>query len=208
MWQKKPESVIYSEMWLTDTRLAHIQPQQTVIVDQEKNVVYIIYRESKTYVEASLPLDMKKLIPREMRVAMSMWKVEAKTTTTNKTRKIKEWNCRGYKVDITMGMMSMMIKTWATTDVPINWKNFSEKLYPLLLQLTVGQSMDEKTLNQYRRIEGLQVFSEITVNMMNQKIKSTKEIVEIAEKSAPPAIYSVPAGYKKQDKIQTRKWGT
>lgn len=207
MGQKKPERVEYSEQWIADTRMAHTRLQQTTVVDLDKNVVYIIYHEPKTYVETPLPLEMKKLMPTEMLAMMSMWKVNAKTTPSGETKKIKEWNCKGFNVDITMGMMSMKIKTWATKDVAINWKNFTEKLYPPLLQAILGQGMDEETLNQYLVIEGFQVSSRITINIMNQEIKSTREVVEISEKPAPPDIFSVPAGYKKQDKIIIQKWG-
>jgi len=158
-------------------------------------------------VETPLPLNMKKVLPTEMLAMMSMWKINARTTPSGETKKIKGWNCKGYNVDITMGMMSIKIKTWATTDAAINWKNFTEKLYPPLLQAIMGQGMDEETLNQYLVIEGLQVSSDITLNIMSQEIKSTREVVEIADKPAPPGIFSVPDGYKKQDKIIIQKWG-
>ena len=207
MGEKKPEKVAYSEQWIADTRMVHTRAQQTVIIDLDKKVVDIIYHESKSYVEALLPLEMKKLLPTEMLAMMSMWKVNAKTTPSGETKKIKDWNCKGYNVEIAMGMMSMKIKTWATTDVPVDWKDFSTKFYPTLLQAVMGQSMDEETLNQYLAIDGFQVFSDIAVNVMNQEIKSTREVVEIADKPAPPGIFSVPDGYKKQDKIIIQKWG-
>jgi hypothetical protein len=207
MGQKKPENVAYSEQWITDTRMVHTRLQQTTVVDLDKKVVYIIYHGSKTYVETPLPLNMKKVLPTEMLAMMSMWKINARTTPSGETKKIKGWNCKGYNVDIAMGMMSIKIKTWATTDIAINWKNFTEKLYPPLLQAIMGQGMDEETLNQYLVIEGLQVSSDITLNIMNQEIKSTREVVEIADKPAPPGIFSVPDGYKKQDKIIIQKWG-
>ena len=207
MGQKKPEKVAYSEQWISDTRMVHIREQGTVIIDLDKKAVFIVYHEPKKYVEAPLPLEMKKLMPTEMLAMMSMWKVNAKTTPNGETKKIKEWNCKGYNVDISMGMMSMKIKTWATTGIPVNWKDFSTKFYPTLLQAVMGQAMDEETLNQYLVIEGFQVYSDIVINIMRQEIKSTREVVEIGDKPAPPDIFSVPAGYKKQDKIIIQKWG-
>lgn len=207
MGQKRPERVDYSDQWIAGNKMVHIREQGSVIIDLDKKAVFIIYHEPKTYVEAPLPLEMKKLLPTEMLAMMSMWKVSAKTTASGETKKIKKWNCNGYNVDITMGMMSMKIKTWATKDIPINWKDFSTKFYPILLQAVLGQVMDEDTLNQYLAVDGFQVYSEITVNIMNQEIKSTREVVEIADKPAPAGVFSVPAGYKKQDKIIIQKWG-
>jgi hypothetical protein len=50
-------------------------------------------------------------------------------------------------------------------------------------------------------IEGLQVRSEITINMMGTDMKSTHEIIEMSNGEPPAGIYDVPAGYKKQNQF-------
>ena len=39
------------------------------------------------------------------------------------------------------------------------------------------------------------------MNMMGTDMKTTDEVIEISEKSAPPGTYSVPEGYSKQEKF-------
>ncbi len=207
MGQKSPAKDDTSEQWIGDNRMLHSRLDQSSLIDLEKNRVYIIYHKTKTYVETTLPLNMKKLMPQEMLAMLSMWKIQAEVTPTAETKKIGEWNCKGYKIDITMGMMSMEMKTWATEDVPFDWKSFTSKMYPTLLQASIGQHMDEATLNQYKKIEGFQVATSVTIKIMNQEIKSSSKVVEISTKPAPPGIFAIPAGYKKQDTLIMQKWG-
>jgi hypothetical protein len=51
------------------------------------------------------------------------------------------------------------------------------------------------------KIEGFQVANEMTMEMMGNKINTTTEVVEIAKKTPPAGVYSVPAGYTKNDKL-------
>ena len=51
------------------------------------------------------------------------------------------------------------------------------------------------------KIKGFWISSETTMEMMGAKIRTTSEVVEISKKTPPAGVYSVPAGYTKQDKL-------
>ncbi|MCX6579193.1 MAG: hypothetical protein NT166_03325 [Candidatus Aminicenantes bacterium] len=207
MGKKNPAKDESSEQWIGDARMAFTGKGQTTVIDLGEKTVYLIYHQDKAYVEAPLPLDMKKLMPEEMLAMLSMWKIKANVAPNGETQKIGQWNCTGYNMDINMGMLNIKIKTWATPEVPFDWKSFTEKMYPTLLQAVMGQGMDEETLNQYKKIDGYQVATSVTVNFLEQEIKTASQIVEISDKPAPPGIFSVPAGYKKLEKLVMSKWG-
>ena len=54
---------------------------------------------------------------------------------------------------------------------------------------------------KFSLVEGFHMKMEMVMNMMGTDMKTTDEVVEIAEKPAPPGTYSVPEGYSKQEKF-------
>ena len=125
---------------------------------------------------------------------MSMMKVTVKVAPNGQTQKINKWNCSGYDVDMNMMMMQMKMKVWATTEVPFDWKMFS-KMYANVSKM---QFMDDAAIAEMMKINGYQVASEMTMDMMGSKLKVNSQVVEISQKPAPAGIYSVPAGFTKK----------
>lgn len=201
MGQKQPAKDQVSEQWIGDNKFAQTAEGQTMVMDLNKDVIYVIYPDSKTYVEAKLPLDMTKLVPEQMAAMMSMMKMTVAVSPTSETKKIGNWNCKGYDVTMTMSMMTMKMKSWVTQEVPFDWKAFSEKMFPQVMKLSGSMGMDENAIKEFKKIEGFQVAMEMTMNMMGQDMKITSKVLEISKKPAPAGIYSVPPGYTKQDKL-------
>ncbi|NIM12886.1 MAG: DUF4412 domain-containing protein [Candidatus Aminicenantes bacterium] len=207
MGQKQPAKDQVSEQWLGDNKFAQIAEGQTMVLDLSKNVIYVIYHGSKSYVEAKLPLDMSKLLPEQMAGMMEMMKMTVAVKPTGESKKVGDWNCKGYDINMTMGggMMSMNMKSWVTTDVPFDWKAFSDKMFPHVMKLSGSMGLDENALKEFKKVQGFQVAVEMTMNMMGQEVKATSQVVEISKKAAPAGTYSVPAGYTKQDKLTIQR---
>jgi hypothetical protein len=205
MGQSQPAKDEVTEQWIGNNTFATSSSRQNMVIDLNKQVMYIIYPQSQSYVEASLPLDMTKLLPEQIAQMMAMFKVTAKVTANGQTKKIGQWNCAGYDVEMNMtGMMpmTMNMKTWATTDVPFDWKNYMDKMLPTVMKASsVNMPFGEDVLNEFKKIEGYQVAAEMTMTMMGTTLRIITEVEEISEKPAPAGIYAVPAGYKKQDKL-------
>ena len=209
MGQKQPAKDEVSEQWIGDNKYAMVTPAQNMVMDLSKNVMYIIYPSNKSYVEAKLPLDISKLIPEQIAQMMSMIKISAKVSPTSQTKTIKKWKCTGYDVEMNiqaMMSMTMKMKIWATTDVPFDWKIFTQKMQPAIMKARSAQMpFGDDLLKEFQKIKGIQVASETTMNIMGANMRVTTEVLEITKKSAPAGIYSVPAGYKKQDKLTIKQ---
>jgi len=201
MGQKRPAKDLVTEQWLGDNKFAQIAENQTMLLDLNKEVMYVIYPGSKSYVEAKLPLDMSKLVPEQMAAMMNMMKMTVTVNPTGESKKVGNWNCKGYDITMSMSMMTVKMKSWVTQEVPFDWKAFSEKMYPQVMKLSGSMGLDENALKEFKKLEGFQVAVEMTMNMMGKDIKTTSHVVEISKKSAPAGTYSVPQGYTKQDRL-------
>ena len=197
MGGNQPEEQI-QEMWLTDNKLASHNPKSSFIIDLDKQAAYFIDHEDKSYVEMSLPIDMSKYMPEEAQKMMGGSSV--KVTPTGEMKTINNWECKGYEVEYSMMMMDMDTKIWASTDVPFDWKDFSEKMFANWAAMNMR--LDEDSIDELRKIEGFQIKSETTMSVMGRDMTSTQEVLEIQEKNAPDGTYTLPAGYEKTDMIK------
>lgn len=197
MGQNQPAKDEVMELWIGSTQLANIAGDKIVIMDMAKNIMFIVNPKEKSYVETTLPLDMNKLVPKEMAPMLAMMKMTVKVTPNGKTQKISKWNCGGYDVDMSMSMMQMKMKVWASTDVPFDWKAFS-KMYANIAKM---QFMDDSSIAEFNKINGYQIASEMTMNMMGTDMKVTTQVTEITKKDAPANVYKVPAGFTKKDSL-------
>jgi len=197
MGKNQPAKDEFTEQWIGNNQMANITGDKVMIMDMNKNVMFIVSPKEKSYVETTLPLDMSKLIPKEMAPMVGMMKLTVKVTPNGQTQKISKWNCTGYDVDMSMSMMQMKMKVWATTEVPFDWKAFA-KMYANVSKMSF---MDDAAIAEFMKIVGFQVASEMTMNMMGANMKITTQVTEITKKDAPAGIYTVPAGFSKKDNL-------
>jgi hypothetical protein len=197
MGKSQPAKDEVMEQWIGNNQLFNKTGEKIMIMDMNKNMMFIINPKDKSYVETTLPLDMTKLVPKEASQMLSMMKVTVKVTPNGQTQKINKWNCSGYDVDMNMMMMQMKMKVWATTDVPFDWKAFA-KMYANVSKM---QFMDDNAIAEFMKINGYQVSSEMTMNMMGTNMKVTSQVLEITKKDAPAGVYAVPPGYTKKDNL-------
>jgi hypothetical protein len=197
MGQKQPAKDDITEQWVGNNQMVNKTGDKIMIMDMNKNSMYIVSTKDKSYVETTLPLDMAKLLPKEAASMMSMMKVTVKVTPNGQTQKVSKWNCSGYDVDMNMMMMQMKMKIWATTEVPFDWKSFAK----MSTNVSKMQFMDDAAISEFMKINGFQVASEMSMDMMGSKMKVTSQVVEISQKPAPAGIYSVPAGFTKKNML-------
>ncbi len=208
MGKKTPAKDVISEQWLGNKIYTNVTDKQIIIIDLNKNVIYMVNPSDKTYVETTLPLDMKKLLPAQVASMMSMMKMTIKVTPTSETKVIKGWKCKGYDMDMNMTMMTMKSRLWVTKDVPFDWKKFRDEMgLETFKAAMASMSIGEDAINEFKKIDGFQVASKMTMSIMGQNVVTTSEVQEISKKAAPAGIYKVPAGYKKVEKIHMKGMG-
>ncbi|MBD3414178.1 MAG: DUF4412 domain-containing protein [Candidatus Aminicenantes bacterium] len=197
MGQSQPARDDINHIWLGKDKMATHGKDQSVIIKLNDNKMYWVNHQNKTYVEMDLPLDMSQYFPPQFSQMMS--NISVKVTPTGEKKKIGDWNCTGYDVDMTIMMMNQKQKIWASTDVPFDWKNYTEKMLPELIQSTMF--LNEESAKEFMKIKGFQIRTESVMNVMGTDIKSSSEVVEITKKNAPAGTFTPPSDYEKKDKF-------
>jgi len=212
MGQTQPAS---DEMFVTwmgkdKARLDHGE-ETSIIVRLDKKMIYTINHAEMKYGEmpfnetsdiltaavsgADLSDEEKAEAQKMMEGFASMMQPKVTVKETGETQKIKNWNCKKYIMTMEMMGTKSTSEIWATEDIKIDYE----------LYMTLGLSMMPKTpglqkmLEEMKKIKGLTVLSTATVSVMGTDVKSTQELLEVSDKSAPAGTYEVPEGYKKQN---------
>ena len=200
MGQSQPERNDINEQWIGDDKFAGLTKDTSFIMDLKKNMMYIINHNEKTYVESGIPLDLTKLLPPEIaQMAGAMMKMTVQVTPNNQTKKIGQWNCAGYDATISMMMMPMKMTVWASTDVPIDMNKYTDKIFGNVLKAQM--MLDDAAIKEMMKVKGYWIAQETNIEMMGTKMTSANEVLEISKKTPDPSVYTVPAGYKKTDKL-------
>ena len=198
MGQNTPAKDDVSEQWLSESALAHNDKNQGFIVDLKKNMMYIINHANKSYVETTLPLDYAKLLPPEAAAMAGRMTMTATVTPGNETKKIGNWNCSLYNMNMSIMGIAMPMKIWASTDVPFDRAKYAE----LFANLLKGQMrLDDASVKEFQKIKGFQIATEMNAEIMGAKMHTSSEVLEIAVKNAPQGVYSAPKDYVKKDKL-------
>jgi hypothetical protein len=208
MGQSQPEKNEVMVFWMgadkyrTDTESSN----SSMLLLPDKKLLYMIDHGKKQYQE--MPLDLSKMLGEAageeggeegQAQAMAMMQgmmgsMKATVTETGETKMIGNWNCRKYLIDMEMGMMGKMkAETWATEELKIDYT----KAFTMANAMMAGMPGFEKILAEMKKIKGVVVLQEATMNVMGAEVKSTTELLEAGDKSAPAGHYDLPAGYKK-----------
>lgn len=205
MGHKSPAKDEIQEIWIGANSYAMNTSHNSTIIDLAAKKFWMVLHSKKSYLELSLPADFSKLMPEAMAGMYASMKMEAKVTPTGQTKKIGNWNCDGYNVEMKMNMMGMsmpMTQTiWASKDVPFDWKSFVDKIWPEVMSATFKTLTPANFMNEMKKIVGYPIYIDTHVEVMGAKTHSTSEVVEITTKPAPAGAYAPPAGYTKRDKL-------
>jgi len=114
-------------------------------------------------------------------------------TETGETKKIGNWNCRKYLIDMNMAMGQSKAEAWATPDLKIDYNLYFTMANAMMAQMPGFDKMAQ----EMKKVKGVVVQQTAVTKMMGADVTSTTEIVEYEDKSAPAGTYEIPAGYKK-----------
>lgn len=214
MGQQKSGGDEFRSIWITKDKMRSDDENHSIIIRLDQKKIYILDNEKRTYTE--MPLDFGKQMSKKMKEEMSeemseedmqnmmqmtkgMMKMEMTVTPTGETRKIGQWNCRKYKQQLKMMMGTTTSDIWATEDIKMDYDLYAEFSAAMTgMQPGMHEAMGNM-IEEMKKIKGVPVLTETTVNMMGQNIKSSEELVEYKEESAPAGIFEIPKGYKKTE---------
>lgn len=208
MGQTTPETNDTTTMWLTEGKAySSMSDTAAVIFYLERGEICFINHEEKQY--SLMPMDLGEIIDevleeedeeaRQMAEVVKgmagaiMGSARISVTPTEETRKIGEWDCTKYNVDLTMAMMNSKQELWATEDIQVDYKMFQAVSGGMMARMP-GY---DKILEGMKQIKGVPVKTVATASIMGSEAVTTTELIEYAEKDAPDGIYDIPEGYKK-----------
>jgi len=197
MGQKTPAKDEVHKYWFGGDAVRYDAGDMSTIVNfGEKKLVYVQHG-AKTYSVIDLPIDFKKLVPPEMAPMMEqmagMMQGNASVTETGKSGSYAGYDCKVYKVDISMAMMTTSMNSCVTKALPIDFSRYRE-----LVEAQSEMFPSMKWMKELTKLEGFPVRSDTTTTMMGKTFGSWQEIQSVEDASAPAGTYGVPAGYTEQ----------
>jgi len=192
MGQTQPAKDSFVDTWFATDKIRSDQDKSSTIVRLDKNVLYIIDHDKKTYLER--PFNLNNPINEKMPGNLG---INIIVTPANENKKINNWTCKKYlqKMDI-MGM-SMTSEVWATEDIRMDYEVYSKFLSASFRQNPAMRADMEKLIKEMKKIKGVQVLTVTSNVVMGQTMKTVQELVDFKEGTAPVGIFDLPAGYKK-----------
>jgi len=199
MGQSQPATDENRVTWLGDDRIRMDQGNVSTIVLSDAKKMFIVDHGDKIYYEIALPVDLNTLLPPGMgEQMMNMMKFDVTLTPSEETKKVGDWTAKRYDMKMKSAMMSIDSVIWASTDTPLDLKDYVD-LYAEVMSLQPGMAdMAEKM----RQIDGYIVSQDSTMSMSmmgETSIASTEEVTSIEETAPPDGTYAPPGDYTKQE---------
>jgi len=213
MGKTQPAKDYTGTMWITSDKARNDMDEKSTIVRLDRNVMIVLDHVKKTWMEiplnfaeaakkqmekegaseeelAQLPEAMRNL----MKGAMGM---KITVTETGETKTINGWKCRKYIQKIE-GMVSSDSEVWASQDVKLDEKLLAKFNAAMMATMPGLKESLGDLQKQMEKIRGVTVLTTTASTVMNANMKSSVELLEVKEGSAPAGIFEAPAGYKKQ----------
>jgi hypothetical protein len=197
MGHAQPPQDNIATVWIAKDKMRRDMGDMSSIVklDNNKILIYDLNHGQKAYTEFSLgSSDLQ-----DAASAMAA-DVQVKITPTREKKKIGNWTCMKYLQEMNMGGMPMTSEIWATEDIKIPHYDLYEKLSTAMMTQQPGMKKAVQAMQkEMKKIKGVPVLTLATTTMMkNTTVKSSRELLEVKEESAPAGTFDIPPGYTKQ----------
>ncbi|MCR4396266.1 MAG: hypothetical protein NUW07_05990 [Candidatus Saccharicenans sp.] len=202
MGQSFPARDTVSEQWISDD-FYYLDTGEgfSYLYDIKKNIIYLISHRTKSYLEIKPPADFSSLLPPELApMAQALEQMTMSVRPTEETRVVNNIKCQGYRLEMTMMMYPIEMNIWASEELPVNLKKFLETVWPEINKLEFKVS--SQAYSELAKIKGLWIASETRAQMTGVEVTSRSEVSEISKKTPPKGIYTLPANYRKKDRLE------
>ena len=207
MGQKQPAQEFETESWISDSAMWTQMGDKGVLIKEDGSMIMLDH-VAKTYTEMNMSYEKmaeasgEKMDVEEMaglkQFMSKMMDIKISVEPTGEKKQINGYHCQKYLQTMEMGMGTNKSVIWATTDISVDADVYAKFTASMLAnQPGMEQSID-KIVHEMKKIKGVQVLNESTMNMMGQEMKSSVTLLEIKEGKAPSNVFSIPNGYKKK----------
>lgn len=215
MGQTQPPTDKIQTIWMTADKIRSDSEEGTVIMRLDKGLIYFLDNVKKTYSE--MPLDMGKVMDSQMKKSMEeegmdaeeqqaamgmmqgMSQMKMTITPTAEKKKIGQYNCQKYLMDLQTMMGPSTSEMWATEDLDMDYDLYSKFSAAMMGKGGMFGDMMKDMMEEMKKVRGVTVLTITTMNMMGMSIKSTQELIEYSKGTAPVGYFEIPGGYKKSE---------
>jgi hypothetical protein len=178
-------------IWVAGDRLRRDDGDaSSTILRLDRNKLYLVNHQDRTYSELSLPLDLQKLAA----ASQDLLKTVVQVNPTNQTKKIRSWKARKVEVDVSNAAgLKLDATLWVSTDVEAY-----AALNRMVVSLAALQPGGATLARQLEQIGGFPVVQEAEVELNGSRFKTREELVSVETRTAPAELYEPPAGYVKE----------
>ncbi len=197
MGHTQPARDSESTLWVGKKGARRDDGETEILVRFDRNKLYLIDHQNKSYSALDLPVDLPSLVPEAQRQQMSqvleMMKMNASVEPSDEHKEINGWDARKYEVHLSNQMgMKVDSTVWMTEAIDMDQDSFKKLVRAMAsLQPGGGSSVDELL-----KLKGVPVLIETQVHAMGGATSSREELVSAEPDATPPAgTYDVPEGY-------------
>ncbi len=191
---QRPERTDMTELWIAPRRLACLVGPAKVVVDADRDLVILINTASKAYAQAALSAAVTASMTPDDREAMPSHDTTAKARATKETRDVLGRRCLGYDVDFHSNL-DHKARAWVSADVPFDlvaYNALMRKLHAFLGRF------DRASTEALLGMPGYTLSQENVADLKGEILRVNRDVVAMAEKTAPPDLFAVPAGYARK----------
>jgi hypothetical protein len=190
------------ESWMGDNRYALVDDDVKFLIDLEAKKMTIVNEGKGFYAETSLPLDLSKLLDPQFLARVQMFPTTGTVTKSEETKKIGEWPCQKYVVETWIEYEGAKYNEtvrhmWVTKEVPFDL----EKYMAIRADGYRLNNYGEKLVEALLAVDGYQIMAESITYSRGEERKSSQKVVDMSEKETPEALYKIPEGLDKKEKL-------
>jgi len=192
------------EGWHAPNKIALIEEGRTFILNKETNRFIFLNRNRKTYLEVPLPMSREKALSADLARLFEERKRTGRVEPLSDTQEIQGRMCKGHRLIDWSAYGDEQTEraeniVWTTNEVPFNVALFDEILGNMRLLVS---NKDEALLQQMQqRMPGYQMGIDYETRRFPWRTRYVMRVVEMAEKTAPPGVFSVPPDYARLERL-------
>lgn len=185
-----------SQTWFSGNQLREDKGNRTMIVDAEKNKIWIVLHETKTFHELDLPVDLKSIAPPDMQPFFEQLEqqmnLKVKVQPTEESKQVNGFAAKRVNVEVDSAMgVDLKLKLWMSKDLGFDYAPLKE----LQKEIAATQPMAKKMVDQVMALSGYPVRTEITTSIQGNPVESSEELISVQEITAPAGTYEPPSNY-------------
>ena len=198
MGQSTPAKDEVHKYWFGKDTIRYDAGDLSTVINFGASKLFYIRHDEKTFSTIDLPIDFKKLVPPEMAPMMeqmsSMMQAKATVEPTGKSGSYAGYDCKFYKVDISMAMMTTSMNSCVTKTLPVDFTRYRE-----LVEAQAEMFPNMQWMKELTKLEGFPVHSDTTTTMMGKSFGSSQELQSVEDATPPAGNYAPPAGYSEKE---------